>query len=126
MASTRITSVPVTSPAAVGRFGRVAVVHDWLTTYAGAERVLAQILRIWPEADLFSIVDFLPEEDRPALLGKHATTSFIQRMPRAKTAYRSYLPLMPIAVEQFDLSGYDLVISSSHAVAKGVITGPDQ
>ena len=108
------------------RFGRVAVVHDWLTTYAGSERVLEQILRIWPEADLFSVVDFFPEEHRDALLGKHATTSFIQHLPRARKSYRSYLPLMPIAIEQFDLSSYDLVISSSHAVAKGVITGPSQ
>jgi len=107
-------------------FGKVAVVHDWLTTYAGAERVLEQILRIWPQADLFSVVDFFPDEHRAALLGKHATTSFIQHLPRAKRSYRSYLPLMPLAIEQFDLSGYDLVISSSHAVAKGVITGPAQ
>ncbi|MFL9907841.1 glycosyltransferase family 4 protein [Paraburkholderia sp. RL17-337-BIB-A] len=116
----------VTDRPATGPFGRVAVVHEWLTTYGGSERVLAQILRIWPEADLYSVVDFLAEEHRDALLGKHAITSFIQRLPRARRSYRTYLPLMPIAVEQFDLSGYDLVISSSHAVAKGVITGPGQ
>ncbi|CAN0618263.1 Glycosyltransferase family 4 protein [Burkholderia multivorans] len=108
------------------RFGRVAIVHDWLATYAGSERVLEQIIHIWPDADLFSIVDFFPEEHRAALSGKHAKTSFIQRLPRARTAFRAYLPLMPLAIEQFDLSAYDLVISSSHAVAKGVITGPDQ
>ncbi|KWK77906.1 glycosyl transferase family 1 [Burkholderia ubonensis] len=108
------------------RFGRVAIVHDWLTTYAGSERVLEQIIQIWPDADLFSIVDFFPDEHRAALGGKHAKTSFIQHLPRARTAFRTYLPLMPLAVEQFDLSAYDLVISSSHAVAKGVITGPDQ
>nr|WP_232291112.1 glycosyltransferase family 4 protein [Burkholderia ubonensis] len=100
--------------------------HDWLTTYAGSERVLEQIIQIWPDADLFSIVDFFPDEHRAALGGKHAKTSFIQHLPRARTAFRTYLPLMPLAVEQFDLSAYDLVISSSHAVAKGVITGPDQ
>ncbi|AWV05059.1 glycosyltransferase family 4 protein [Burkholderia sp. JP2-270] len=108
------------------QFGRVAIVHDWLTTYAGSERVLAEIIRIWPHADLYSVVDFLPDQHRSALLGKHANTSFIQRLPRARRSYRTYLPLMPLAVEQFDLSGYDLVISSSHAVAKGVITGPNQ
>ncbi len=108
------------------RYGRVAIVHDWLVTYAGSERVLEQIIGMWPEADLFSIVDFFPDEHRGALLGKHATTSFIQHLPRAKSAYRSYLPLMPLAIEQFDLSSYDLVISSSHAVAKGIITGPNQ
>ena len=107
-------------------FGRVAVVHEWLTTYAGSEKVLAQILQIWPDADLFAVVDFLPDEERAKLLGKRATTSFIQRLPRARTAYRSYLPLMPLAIEQLDMSGYDLVISSSHAVAKGILTGPDQ
>jgi glycosyltransferase involved in cell wall biosynthesis len=126
MACPSMNHTPDSGTLTSGPFGRVAVVHDWLTTYAGSERVLAQILRIWPEADLYSIVDFLDDEHRAALLGKHATTSFIQRLPRARRSYRSYLPLMPIAVEQFDLSGYDLVISSSHAVAKGVITGPGQ
>lgn len=107
-------------------FGRVAVVHEWLTTYAGSERVLEQILKIWPDADLFSVVDFFPDAERAVLQGKHARTSFIQHLPRARQSFRAYLPLMPLAVEQFDLSGYDLVISSSHAVAKGVITGPGQ
>ncbi|MFP3571309.1 glycosyltransferase family 4 protein, partial [Paraburkholderia sp. SIMBA_030] len=78
--------------------------------------VLEQIIRIWPDADLFSIVDFFPDEHRAALGGKRAKTSFIQHLPRARTAFRTYLPLMPLAVEQFDLSAYDLVISSSHAV----------
>lgn len=109
------------------RFGRVAIVHDWLVSYAGSERVLEQILKLWPDAKLFSVVDFFPEELRTTVLGgKRATTTFIQRLPRARTAFRAYLPLMPLAIEQFDLSGFDLVISSSHAVAKGVITGPGQ
>lgn len=115
--------------AAVGdvqRFGRVAIVHDWLVACAGSERVLEQIIRIWPNADLFSIVDFFPEHQRYVLGGKHAKTSFIQHLPRAKSSFRAYLPLMPLAIEQFDLSDYDLVISSSHAVAKGVLTGPNQ
>lgn len=105
---------------------KVAIIHDWLVTYAGAERVLEQILACFPQADLFSLVDFLPESGRGFIAGKHANTSFIQELPKAKTQYRNYLPLMPLAVEQFDLSGYDLVISSSHAVAKGVLIGPDQ
>lgn len=105
---------------------RVAVVHDWLTTYAGAERVLAKILELFPDADLFSLIDVVPTEQRAFLGGRRATTSFIQRLPWAERHYRRYLPLMPLAVEQFDLSGYDLVISSSYAVAKGVITGPRQ
>ncbi|PLZ04268.1 glycosyl transferase family 1 [Burkholderia sp. WAC0059] len=106
------------------RVPRVAVVHDWLVTYAGAERVLEQIIACFPDADLFALVDFV--EDRAFLRGKRATTSFIQRLPAARRRYRAYLPLMPLAIEQLDLSGYDIVISSSHAVAKGVLTGPDQ
>jgi len=105
---------------------KIAIIHDWLVTYAGAERVLEQMLHVYPDADLFSMVDFLKEGEREFILNKPVKTSFIQNLPFAKTKYRNYLPLMPLAVEQFDLSGYDLVISSSHAVAKGVITGPDQ
>jgi glycosyltransferase involved in cell wall biosynthesis len=104
---------------------KVAIVHDWLVTYAGAERVLEQILLEYPEADLYSLVDFMPEGQRRFLGGRPVHTSFLQRMPLARTKYRSYLPLMPLAIEQFDLSDYDLVISSWHAVAKGVLTGPD-
>ena len=105
---------------------KIAIIHDWLVTIAGAEKVLSEIIAQYPEADLFSIVDFLDDSQRKNIHGKKAKTSFIQSLPKAKTKYRSYLPLMPLAVEQFDLSGYDLIISSSHAVAKGVITGPDQ
>lgn len=105
---------------------KVAIIHDWLVTYAGAERVLEQMLKVYPEADLFSMVDFLPDGQRDFIMNKRVTTSFIQKLPFAKKKYRGYLPLMPLAIEQFDLSAYDLVISSSHAVAKGVITGPDQ
>lgn len=105
---------------------KVAVVHEWLDTYAGSERVLEQILKVYPAADLFAVVDFLKDDERGFVLGKRATTTFIQRLPGARKHFRSYLPLMPLAVEQLDLSGYDLVVSSSHAVAKGVITGPDQ
>ena len=105
---------------------KVAIVHDWLITYGGAERVLEEILKEYPQADLFALYDFLPSEKRNFILNKPVTTSFLQKFPMAKKKYRSYLPLMPLAVEQFDLSKYDLVISSSHAVAKGVITGPNQ
>ncbi|MBD8807672.1 MULTISPECIES: glycosyltransferase family 4 protein [Pseudomonas syringae group] len=105
---------------------RIAIVHDWLVTYAGAERVLASLINIWPEADLFAVIDFLSDEDRAHLHGKVATTTFIQNLPNARKRYQRYLPLMPLAIEQLDLSGYDLIISSSHAVAKGVLSGPDQ
>jgi glycosyltransferase involved in cell wall biosynthesis len=105
---------------------KVAIIHDWLVTYAGAERVLEQMLLCFPEADLFSMIDFLPAGQRSFILDKPVTTSFIQHLPRAKKIYRTYLPLMPLAVEQFELSGYDLILSSSYAVAKGVLVGPDQ
>ena len=105
---------------------KIAIIHDWLVVYAGAEKVLEAILDIYPDADVFSTVDFISDEDRGFLKNKRVNTSFIQKLPFAKRKYRTYLPLMPLAIEQFDLSSYDLVISSSHAVAKGVITGPDQ
>lgn len=103
---------------------KVAIVHEWLETYAGSERVVEQFLELFPDADVFAVCDFLPEGERGFLKGKVPTTSFIQRLPRARRWFRYYLGLMPLAVEQFDLSGYDLVLSSSHAVAKGVLTGP--
>lgn len=105
---------------------KIAIVHDWLVTYAGAERVLEQMLKVFPEADLYSMVDFLPEDSRGFIQNKPVKTSFIQRLPKAKKHYRQYLPLMPLAVEQLNLSGYDLILTSSHAVAKGVLVGPDQ
>ena len=96
---------------------KVAIVCDWLVTYAGAERVIEQMLKVYPEADLFAVVDFLPEGSRDFLMNKSVTTTFIQNLPKAKKYYRAYLPLMPIAIEQLDLSSYDLVISSSYCVA---------
>lgn len=105
---------------------KIAIVCDWLVTYAGAEKVLEQMLNVFPEADLFAVVDFLPEGQRDFIKNKKVTTTFIQNLPRAREKYRNYLPFMPIAIEQLDLSGYDVVISSSHCVAKGVLTGPDQ
>ncbi|CAG9272247.1 Glycosyltransferase involved in cell wall bisynthesis [Paraburkholderia unamae] len=103
---------------------KVAIVHDWLVVSGGAEKVLQQIIECFPDADLFSLVDFL--EDRSIVRGKSVQTSFIQHLPFARRRYRGYLPLMPLAVEQFDLASYDLVITSSYAVAKGVLVGPDQ
>ncbi|WP_198371450.1 glycosyltransferase [Roseomonas rosulenta] len=105
---------------------KVAIVHEWLDSFAGSERVVEQLLAEWPEADLHVLVDFMPEAERGFLGGRAVRTSFLQRMPFARRHFRKYLGLMPIAIEQFDMSGYDLVLSSSHAVAKGVITGPGQ
>jgi glycosyltransferase involved in cell wall biosynthesis len=105
---------------------KIAIVCDWLVTYAGSERFLGEMLQCFPDADLFAVVDFLPEADRHFLNNKTIKTTFIQQLPFAKKHYRNYLPLMPLAIEQLDVSAYDLIISSSHAVSKGVITGPDQ
>jgi glycosyltransferase involved in cell wall biosynthesis len=105
---------------------RIAVVHEWFSTYAGSERVVEEILRLYPQADVFALVDFLTPDQRQFLMGRPVQVSFIQKLPFARSRFRWYLPLMPLAVEQLDLSAYDLVISSSHAVAKGVLTTPDQ
>ncbi len=105
---------------------RVAIVHDWLYVIGGAERVLKELLRLYPGADVFTLFDVLSGEERAFLGFEQSKTSFLQRIPRIGKIHRALLPLMPLAIEQLDLSGYDLVISSSCAVAKGVITGPDQ
>ncbi len=105
---------------------RIAIAHEWFVNYAGSERVVEQILNIFPHADLFAVVDFLDDSQRGFIQHKKVKTTFIQNLPFAKTKFRQYLPLMPIAIEQLDLSAYDLVISSSHAVAKGVLTSPHQ
>lgn len=105
---------------------KVAIVHDWIITYAGSERVLEQLLALFPQAVVFTLMDFMGERERGFLADHEVRTSFLQQLPFARTKYRHMLPLMPLAVEQLDVSDFDLVISSSHAVAKGVITGPDQ
>ena len=105
---------------------KIAIVHEWFVSYAGSERVVEQILNLFPHADLFAVVDFLEDSQRGFIQNKKVKTTFIQKLPFAKTKFRQYLPLMPLAIEQLDLSAYDLVISSSHAVAKGVLTSPNQ
>lgn len=104
-----------------------ALVHDWYTVYGGAERCVESFTNIWDDFDHFSLIDDLSDDDRNIILkGKRTTNSFIQKLPFGKTKYRSYLPLFPMAIEQFDLNDYELVISSSSSVAKGVLTRPDQ
>lgn len=105
---------------------KVAIVHDWLVTYAGSERVLEQMLSCYPMADLHAVCDFIPASERAFLQGHSVRTTGIQQFPFAKKLYRAYLPWMPLAIEQLDLSDYDLVISSCHAVSKGVRTRPGQ
>jgi glycosyltransferase involved in cell wall biosynthesis len=111
---------------ASGRRARVALVHEWFDSYYGSERVAAEILKCFPDADLFALVDVMAADQRGFLGDRAVRTSFLQRLPFARRHFRGYLPLMPLAIEQFDLSSYDLVLSSSHAFAKGVLTGPNQ
>ena len=105
---------------------RVALVHDWLVVNAGAEKVTKALRELY-DADVFAVVDFLGGADRQELLGgRRARTSFIQQLPFARRIFRWYLPLFPEAIEGLDLGGYDLIISSSYAVAKGVRKRPGQ
>lgn len=106
---------------------KVALVHEWFTSLAGSEKVVEQFCQLYPDAPVHAVFadpDVVREAD--FLRGHPLHTTFIQKLPFARTRFRHYLPLMPLAIEQLDLSAYDLVVSSSHAVAKGVITGPDQ
>ncbi len=105
---------------------KIALVSDSISAYGGAERVIEQILSIYPQADLFATVDVVPADQRGFYGGREVRTSFLQRLPRIERFYRQLLPLWPLAVEQFDVTPYDLVISSHHAVAYGVLTRPDQ
>ncbi len=105
---------------------KIAFMHEWLVTYAGSEKVLAEMLKEFPDADIYSLVDFSNAKFSANYGGKKFTTSFLQKFHRFPGIHRYLFPLMKIAVEQFDMSGYDLIISNSHAVAKGLITGPDQ
>jgi hypothetical protein len=101
---------------------KFAIVHDWLDVWRGGENTLAEIYRVFPAADLLALVDFLADADRGRLQDKRADTSFLQKLPFARHYFRALLPLFPRAIETLDVSSYDIVISSSHAVAKGVRT----
>jgi len=105
---------------------KVALVHDWLSTKGGAEKVLEAFIELFPNADLFTLVDHMPKHKRDFLKNLNIKTSFLQNVPLSKKYFRHYLPLFPMAVESFDLRGYDLVLSSSYAVSKGVLTLPNQ
>lgn len=102
---------------------KVALIHDWLTGMRGGENVLEVLCEIFPQADIFTLLHN-PGSVSPVIEKRRIKTSFIQTMPMAKDRYRLYLPLFPLAIEGFDLSGYDLIVSSSHCVAKGVIPPP--
>src|SRR5216684_5131907 len=100
-------------------FGKVAVIHDWLTGMRGGEHVLEAILDLVPGAELFTLFHF-PGSVSPAIESHTIHTSALQPLATRVSNYRTLLPLFPRAVKQWDLRGFDLVISSSHAVAKGV------
>ena len=99
---------------------RVAIVHYWLVGMRGGEKVLEAVCELYPSADIFTHV-VAPESISPTIANHRIVTSFIARLPRAKSWYKKYLPLMPLALEQFDLRGYDLIISSESGPAKGII-----
>jgi len=102
---------------------RVAVAHEWLTTLGGSERVVSALLEIYPEARVYTT--FLSNRNLPEeMLKWDVQTSFVQKLPFLHKVAQKYIPLFPLAFESFDFSGYDLVISSSSACAKGVLTGP--
>ena len=102
---------------------RVALVHDWLTGMRGGERCLEVLCELFPDAPLFTLLH-VPGSVSPQIERRRIVTSFVQRLPRAAERYRYYLPTFPLAIGRFDLSGYDLVVSMSHCVAKGVRVPP--
>lgn len=115
------------STAAAARHGKVAIVHDWCPDFRGGERVLARICRHFPGADIFTLFDFLtPEVKEQYFKDVDFHTSAANRLPMVQKFYRSLFFACPFLIEQFDVTGYDMVISSSAAFARGVITRPDQ
>lgn len=97
---------------------KIALVHDWLTGMRGGERCLEALCELFPHADLYTLVH-IPGAVSQTIERRRIVPSFIQHLPKAHQYYRYYLPLFPLAIERFDLSSYDLIISSSHCVAKG-------
>lgn len=114
----------MTVPASDHRRLRVALVHDWLTGMRGGEKVLEVLCELYPDAPIFTLLHNEGSVS-PAIERHPIRTSFLQHMPAKRTQYRRYLPLMPMAIESFDFSGFDLILSTSHAVAKGAIPGPN-
>ena len=104
-----------------------ALIHDILVQNGGAEKCLESFTNIWDDFDIYSMVDYLSKEDRERMLkGKQSKTSFIQNLPFSKKLFRHYFAFYPFAVEQFDFSEYDVIISSSFSVCKGILTRPNQ
>lgn len=102
---------------------KVAIVHDWLVNFGGAERVVLEMLEIFPQADIFTLV-YDKKKMSKYFPSEKIHTSFVQKIPFSKRIYTKLLNIMPKAFEEFDLTNYDLVLSSSSCCAKGVITSP--
>jgi len=102
----------------------VALVHDWLTGMRGGERCLEILCELYPKADLYTLL-YVKDRLSESIAGMNIKPSFIQKLPMASRYYRYYLPLFPAAIEEFDLKAYDVVISTSHCVAKGILPAPD-
>ncbi len=105
---------------------KVAIVQEWLVTVGGSDKVVKAILDVFPDADIYTLVAKKEVCDELGIPWEKVHTSFIQKIPLGTKKHRAYLPLFPFAIEQFDLRGYDVIISSSHCVAKGVLTKVDQ
>jgi glycosyltransferase involved in cell wall biosynthesis len=105
---------------------KIALVCDSMSAYGGAERVIEQILGLYPTADVFTVLDVVPEGQRGFLGGREIRSSFLQKLPRVSRYYRKLLHVWPLAVEQLDVMDYDLVVSTHHSVAYGVLTRPGQ
>ena len=105
---------------------KVAIVQEWLVTVGGSDKVVKAILDVFPDADIYTLVAKKEVCDELGIPWEKVHTSFIQKMPLGTKKHRAYLPLFPFAIEQFDLRGYDVIISSSHCVAKGILTKADQ
>src|SRR3989338_5983552 len=103
---------------------KVAIIHDWLTGMRGGEKCLEIFCELFPDADLYTLIH-IPGSVSKTIEERNIKTSFIQKIPGVEKHYRSFLPLFPLAIEGFDLKGYDLILSSSHCVAKGIIPPPN-
>lgn len=108
------------------RVPKIAIIHEWFINYAGSEKVVEQILKVYPDADLLSLLEFLPKEKKALIQNKKVKTSFLQYLPFSKPKYRYYLPLMPLAVGTMSAPNADIIISSNHAVSKGLKRSPSQ
>ncbi len=104
----------------------VAFVRDWLTVYAGADRTMDAALELFPDAPIYALLYQAEHFHGTRIADRRVHTSMIDRLPRGRKNYHTYLPLMPLAIEQFDLNAYDIIISLSHTVAKGALTRSDQ